>query len=102
MGGSSSSEWRKQRSERSKAKSGGGANWGDVSGENLANAVAWTAANGGALRLGYTRDGGAYAIGIYMDGESETEYVRPDENIDQWLLDLADDMKATYNRLNRS
>lgn len=97
MGTSTSSEFRKTRAARREGFKRGAANWGDVNAENLTNAVAWTAANGGALRLGYTRDGGAYAIGIYMDGESETEYVRPDEDIDQWLIDLAEDMKATYN-----
>jgi len=101
MATSNSSEFRKSRAARREGHSRGAANWGDVSGENLTNAVAWTAANGGALRLGYTRDGGAYAVGIYMDGESETEYIRPDEDMDQWLVDLADDMKATYNRQQR-
>lgn len=97
MGESSSGQFRKTRAARKQGHTRGAANWGDVNGENLTNAVAWCAACGGALRLGYTRDGGAYAIGIYLDGESETEYVRPDEDIDQWLIDLAADMKATYS-----
>lgn len=101
MAQSTSSEFKRTRAARREGFKRGAANWGDVNGENLTNAVAWTAACGGALRLGYTRDGGAYAIGIYIDGESETEYVRPDEDIDQWLLDLADDMKATYSLQQR-
>lgn len=97
MGDSYSSQFRRNRAARKEGHQRGAANWGDVSGEELTNAVAWVAACGGALRLGYTRDGGAYAIGIYLDGESETEYVRPDEDMNQWLRDLADDMKATYS-----
>lgn len=96
MGASSSSEFRRARASRREGFSRGAANWGDVNGDAVTNAIAWTGACGGALRFGYTRDGGAYAIGIYLDGDSETEYVRPDEDIDQWLIDLADDMKATH------
>lgn len=40
---------------------------------------------GGAVRFGYTSDGGAYAVGFYGDGEPYTEYVRPNENIDDAL-----------------
>lgn len=101
MGSSASSSFKDRRSKRHSDRPSGSANWGDVSAECLSDAIAWTAALGGALRFGYTRDGGAYAIGIYLDGEAETEYVRPDENIDQWLRDLADDMKATYNTQSR-
>jgi hypothetical protein len=44
---------------------------------------------GGALRLGYTADGGAYAIGVYGDGpEAYTEYIRPSENLDKVLSEL--------------
>jgi hypothetical protein len=41
--------------------------------------------------LGYTRDGGAFAIGILDGDEKHTEYVRPSEDIDLYLRDLAED-----------
>ena len=45
---------------------------------------------GGALRFGTTRDGGAWSIGVYGDGEAPyTEYVRPGEDFDQYLMNLA-------------
>lgn len=36
-------------------------------------------AEGGAVRVGFTRDGGALAIGVYVGDEYGTEYVRPNE-----------------------
>jgi len=36
--------------------------------------------HGGALRLGKTRDGGAWAIGVYLGDDYATEYVRPSED----------------------
>lgn len=70
---------------------GGVANWAAVNGDLLLHTLAVVAHTGGALRLGYTRDGGAYAIGIYGDGEPYTEYVRPSEDIDRYLAELAVD-----------
>lgn len=101
MGQNDRSSFRERRASRSGEKSVEAANWGDVNAEDLVHAVAWTAACGGALRLGYTRDGGAYAIGVYLDGNAETEYVRPSEDINQWLRDLADDMRAEHSAQKR-
>lgn len=72
------------------------ANWGDVSGKVVVEAIAWAAATGGALRFGYTRDAGAYAIGIYTGQEHHTEYVRPSEDIERYLVELAEDFEAVY------
>lgn len=66
------------------------ADWASVPGELLLNAVAALAASGGAMRLGYTRDGGAYAVGIYGDGEPFTEYRGPGEEIEQFLQEVID------------
>jgi len=74
---------------RFKRKSSGEkANWEYADAELLRLAVALVAEAGGALRLGYTSDGGAYAIGVYGDGEPYTEYVRPGESIDEFLREL--------------
>lgn len=43
---------------------------------------------GGAIRFGYTSDGGAYAIGFYNGDERKTEYVRPNEDINTALREF--------------
>ena len=64
------------------------ADWGAADGDTLIRAVEAAAIVGGALRFGYSRDGGAYAIGIYGDGEPYTEFIRPAEDINAFLLDI--------------
>jgi hypothetical protein len=45
--------------------------------------------SGGAIRLGATRDGGAWAIGVYGDGpQPYTEYVKATESLTEYLYDL--------------
>lgn len=90
---------KKLREEKSKQTSGrrfqrntasaGIADWATVEAETLKRCIVTVALAGGALRLGYTADGGAYAIGVYGDGpEAYTEYVRPSENLDKVLQEL--------------
>lgn len=69
----------------------GGADWSEVNGNLLAKAVAAVARMGGAIRLGYTRDGGAYSIGFYGDGEPFTEYLKPSEDVDAYLVGVIED-----------
>lgn len=66
----------------------GGADWRAVTPGILLELLATASSRGGALRLGYTRDGGAYAIGVYFGDEYWTDYVRPSEDIDTYLDDL--------------
>ena len=47
---------------------------------------------GGAIRFGYTRDGGAYAVGLYYGGETCTEYIRPGEDVEQALIESVECM----------
>lgn len=61
------------------------ADWGGASPELLASVVESVTKNGGAIRFGYSRDGGAYAIGIYGDGDPFTEYLGSTEDVDVWL-----------------
>jgi hypothetical protein len=70
---------------------GGSADWSGVDGSVLAKAVAAVARHGGAIRLGYTRDGGAYAVGIYGDGEPFTEYIPPSEDLTAYLKGVIED-----------
>lgn len=67
------------------------ADWASADGELLTKAVASIARHGGAIRLGYTRDGGAYAVGIYGDGDPFTEYIPPSENLSDYLRGLIED-----------
>lgn len=69
------------------------ADWQTADAETLLRAIAVVAYRGGALRFGYTRDGGAYAIGIYLGGDHFTEYIRPSEDINHYLASLAADMQ---------
>jgi len=69
------------------------ADWESVDAIALRRVIASITLSGGAIRFGYTRDGGAYAIGILGDGDPYTEYLRPSDDIDGYLADLADDFK---------
>lgn len=66
------------------------ADWQSVDGETLKRAIAAAGNVGGAIRCGYSRDGGAYAIGIYGDGDPYTEFVRPAEDLNQFLVDITE------------
>lgn len=80
-----------ERRTRRNRPTGETADWGTVDPHMLLYAVAAIAARGGALRLGYTRDGGAYSVGIYGDGEPYTEYIRPSEDVNDVLRGIGDD-----------
>lgn len=66
------------------------------------------ASTGGAIRIGATRDGGAWALGIYKGDDYATEYIRPGEDVhealleiaeawlDNWQLEMASAKKALY------
>jgi len=67
---------------------GNTADWETASHELIVRAIGVISRAGGAVRFGYTRDGGAYAIGIMGDGEPYTEYIRPTESVDEYLTAL--------------
>ena len=67
-----------------------GADWGEANPALIAHCVIVVAQQGGALRFGYSRDGGAFSVGVYGDGDAPyTEYIRPSEDIDAYLRALA-------------
>jgi len=81
-----------KRRRRTHSKSNGAvADWVACDGEVLTRAVAAVARMGGAVRLGYTRDGGAYAVGIYGDGDPFTEYIPPSDDITEFMKGLIED-----------
>lgn len=55
----------------------------------LLAALASITVDNGALRIGLSRDGGAFAFGIYGDGEPYTEYVGATEDVNEYLRELA-------------
>lgn len=79
---------RKGESRGVRRNSKGTADWAGVDAALLRDTIVSASLRGGALRLGYTSDGGAYSIGIYGDGDPYTEYVRPAEDIEQFLRDV--------------
>lgn len=84
-----SEETKRRRSN--KGTSHGTADWETADGALVLRLVACLARHGGAIRLGYTRDGGAYAIGIYGDGDPFTEYVPPSDDINETLKGMIED-----------
>lgn len=79
---------RKGQSRGLKRNRGGIADWATVDAEKIRTAICCAASVQGALRFGYTSDGGAYAIGIYGDGDPYTEYCRPGEDIEALMDDV--------------
>lgn len=67
-----------------------GADYDEADAAKLRRAISAAASVGGALRFGYSRDGGAYAVGIYGDGDPYTEFVRPSEDFDLFLDEIVD------------
>lgn len=81
-----------QRRYRNQSRGNGEvADYATIDAIALLQAISAVCARGCAIRLGYTRDGGAYAIGIVGDGEPYTEYVRPTEDVALYLRSLAED-----------
>jgi len=80
---------------------GEAADWGSASPQKVMEAIQAVTKNGFAIRFGYTRDGGAYSIGIVGDGDPFTEYVRPTEDIDLYLegltLDYQDGSRPAWD-----
>lgn len=45
---------------------------------------------GGALRIGLTRDRGALALGVYLGNDYTTEYIRPSEDLAEAAMEIAE------------
>lgn len=67
------------------------ADWGGIDGDKIGRIVSAITKVGGAVRFGYSRDGGAYSVGIYGDGKPFTEFHPDDEGVDEWLEGIAYD-----------
>ena len=80
----------KRKPSRRVKSSNSVADYMSLSADILCKAVATVAMAGGALRLGYTSDGGAYAIGVYGDGDPYTDYVKPSDDANEYFKALID------------
>lgn len=79
------------RKSRGLGKRGGEvADWHRADASLCVTAICAAAAQGGAIRFGYTSDGGAFAVGIYGDGAPYTEYIPPSGDINATLQDVID------------
>jgi len=67
------------------------ADWGTVTPSVLGRFVATITAAGGAVRLGYSSDGGAYAVTLYVKADALKYYFPPTEDMDQILQEMTDD-----------
>ena len=65
--------------------SAGSTDWSVANSGLIVKLIDTVSSRGGAVRFGYTRDGGAYAVGLYYGGESTTEYCRPSEELDDFI-----------------
>lgn len=65
------------------------ADYGGINASLIREAIDAVTALGGAIRFGYTSDGGAYAVGIYDGDERFTEYFRSDDEVSEYLRTLA-------------
>lgn len=66
------------------------ADWSTVDPVPLIRLISTVSSQNGAVRFGYTRDGGAYSIGVYLDDDRETFYCRPGDDLSALLDDLSD------------
>jgi hypothetical protein len=67
------------------------ADWSSVDNEAISTAISAVGSIGGALRFGYSRDGGAYSIGVYgMETQPYTDFLRPGDDVSAYLYGLAE------------
>jgi len=72
--------------------------WCEATPQALSKLISTVTSRGGAVRFGYTRDGGAYALGLYYGSDNQTAYCRPTEN----LQDFLEEWVAFYENLPMS
>jgi len=69
-------------------KRGGIADWANADPALLLELVCKVGVEGGAVRYGYTRDGGAYSIGLYLGDDSKTYYCNEADGINDQIREL--------------
>lgn len=93
-GNRSTGSQRAQRASRTREP----ANWASISSDAIRDCIVQISAIGGAVRFGYSRDGGCYSIGVYgLEIEPFTDYLRPGDDVEKYLDTLADDARASIH-----
>lgn len=67
-----------------------GFDWGEADPVLIAGVVVSVTRHGGLASFGYTRDGGAGTLTVFLDNERSTEYFKPTEDCDQKLAQVVD------------
>jgi len=70
------------------------ADWSEADGGLIIHLVEVVTKRQGAVRFGLSRDGGAYAVGLYDDGDNWTEYLSGSQSPDDWLRRLASEFSG--------
>lgn len=84
---------RKFKRDRREHRSHEPNDYASIDPELLRGVIRWIAKSGGAVRFGLTRDQGAFAIGIYGEGDPYTEYMHSTEDLTEFLLELVRDYR---------
>ena len=79
-----------KRKRRQKSET---ADWATIEPELLSQLIQAVTKGDGAIRFGYRRDGGAYAIGIYGDGKPYVEYFPAGEGVVNWVEGITYDFE---------
>jgi len=82
-----------RKSRRANRGSADVADWGNATPETIAAVISSVTARGCAVQFSLTRDGGSLCVRIVGDGEPYNEYVRPTEDVDEYLRGLAADFR---------
>lgn len=98
MGVQDNAEHERRANKRERAKESRGRRksasqaiaWSEFAWLDFAALTVALANKGGAVRLGTTRDGGAWALGIYLDNDYATEYIKPTEDCREAIAEIAE------------
>lgn len=72
----------------------GKADWGKADPRWIAAIVILVSSASGAVRFGYSRDGGSYSLGLYLGDETQTLWYNGSEEPDAFLGSLYEELKV--------
>lgn len=72
------------------------ADWTNANGSSILEFIQTVSKAGGAVRFGFTRDGGTYAVGVYFEGDRATFYCRPQDDIDDFMRGLLAKLEEVF------
>lgn len=81
---------KQKTARRGRASAGASASWNGVDAAPCWACIIVASESSGAVRLGVTRDSGAYAVGCYDGDDYATEYIRPNEDWESAWYDLVE------------